>query len=357
MIGIPKTPEEISPEWLNTALSSNKLFKSQVVSHKSKRIGENTGFIGYLVRIELTYSEIDENSPASIIAKLSPTDPELLERFKENFIREVKFYEELAAGKDIPVPKCYYLDLIPETGESILLLEDLSHLRAASFINGCTEEETEKGVVGLAKIHASWWGKPKLLDLDWFFSFNDMKYEEFWALYPERLNSILPNFPVPKSYFKVGEFIGNKMAEIVTQLEGPPFTCIHRDPHVDNFLFGVENSEEPVVAVDWQFVGRGKGVSDIAYFLISSVPSEIRRKSEKAFLEKYHNYLLNSGVEGYSFDDCWYDYKLSAVVKFFITVIATVLIDNSNPYRVAWRKVDLQRLIAFIEDHNVEQLL
>ena len=196
MIGIPKSPEEISPEWLTTALSSNnKLFKSKVVSHKTKRIGEDKGFIGYLVRIELTYSETDENSPPSIIAKFSPNDPELLEKMKENFIREVRFYEEIAARKEIPVPKCYYLDLIPETGESILLLEDLSHMRIASFVNGCTKEETEKVMAGLANIHASWWGNPKLLDLDWFFSFNDMKYEELWALYPERLNSILPNFP------------------------------------------------------------------------------------------------------------------------------------------------------------------
>ena len=47
----------------------------------------------------------------------------------------------------------------------------------------------------------------------------------------------------------------------------------------------------------------------------------------------------------------------AAVGKLFITVAATVLLDNSSAHRRAWRWADLQRLVAFIEDHAVAEIL
>jgi hypothetical protein len=358
MIKIPHSPEAITSLWLTTALRSTKTIdKSEVTSFRTERIGEKEGFTGYLARFELQYSSLEETAPPSLVGKFSPNDPELLKSLKENYVREVKFYDEIAARERLPVPHCYYRDIDLETGTSIMLLEDLSHLRTVDFISGCTLEEAELVVQGLGRIHASWWENPKLQDMDWFFSFADAPYQEWWAQYPQKIQALLPDFPIPGNFFEFGKQFGSNMVEIVNQLEGPPLTCVHRDIHVDNLLFGVKDSDPPVEIVDWQLVGRGKGVSDIAYFLISSVPPALRRESEMKLLEIYHRLLIQSGITEYSFDQCWHDYLLSAVGKLFITVAATVLIDNSSAHRKAWRRADLQRLVAFIEDHKVEQFV
>ncbi len=78
---------------------------------------------------------------------------------------------------------------------------------------------------------------------------------------------------------------------------------------------------------------------------------------EQDFLHLYHDALLRYGVTGYSFEQCWFDYRLAVVGKLFITVGATVLVDNSTPHKRAYHQADLQRLLAFCDDHAVAELM
>jgi thiamine kinase-like enzyme len=133
--------------------------------------------------------------------------------------------------------------------------------------------------------------------------------------------------------------------------------CIHRDIHVDNLLFGDPDQQPAFRIVDWQTVGKGRAVSDVGYFLISSLPIEDRRQHESRLLRLYHDLLLQAGVQDYSFDDCWLDYRLSALAKLFITVQMTVVVDNTSDHRREWRQTDLDRLTAFISDHAVDQVV
>ena len=48
---------------------------------------------------------------------------------------------------------------------------------------------------------------------------------------------------------------------------------------------------------------------------------ETRRLLEQPLLRHYHGRLLALGVQGYSWDDCWNDYRLSVIlVSIFIPV-------------------------------------
>ena len=357
-MGIPEIPEAMTSAWLTEALHSKKTIdQAAVKSFRMKRIGEKEGFSGYLVRFEIDYSQPEKDAPTSLIGKFSPVDPDLRMAMKEGNVREVRFYDEIAAEQSLPVPPCYYSDINLETGASILLLEDLSRSRLVDFVTGCKPADTELVIQELARIHASWWNDTKLQEMSWLSSFADYPYQEWWSQYPQEIADLLPDYQLPDTFFDIGHRFGLNMAAILNQLEGMPVTCIHRDIHVDNLLFGVKETDPPLTVVDWQLVGKGRGVSDVAYFMISSVPPAQRRQSERRLLQTYHTFLTQYGVQGYSFDQCWADYKLSAVCKLFITVAATVLIDNSSPHRRAWRRADLQRLVAFIEDHSVGELL
>lgn len=64
-------------------------------------------------------------------------------------------------------------------------------------------------------------------------------------------------------------------------------TLIHGDAKLANFCFGSES----VAAVDFQYVGAGVGISDIAYFLGSCLDSDDCERLEQPLLEYYFSEL------------------------------------------------------------------
>lgn len=357
---IPQAADGITPTWLTEALREGGAIRATTVkSFKMKQIGEDQGISGgTLQRLEIDYVSYEQGAPRSLIVKLSPSDPDTRTIMKGINVRESSFYIELAAKKDLPVPRCYYGDFEAETGTSILILEDLSHYRSVEFVVGCGLEDAEKVVRAVAAIHAQWWNDPQLKELGGASILREFPFDTLWSQYPSKVAEILPEMLIPDTLFAIGDYVAANMASIFARLyETEPITCLHRDVQTDNLLFGESLGDVDSIVLDWQLVGKGRSTYDVAYFLISSVPTELRRQIERELLRTYHSLLVQSGIRVYTFDQCWFDYLFSAVGKLYVTVIATVLLDNSTPHRRAWRQADLQRLLAFCEDHSVGELL
>ncbi len=346
-MAVPEDYRLVTAQWLTHALRAGGIGDEAVVtSFRAERLGEEQGFTGALARLDLTYAHPVEGAPSSLVAKLSPPLSDL-----DVGRREVAFYEEIASGRQLPVPICYYGEVDPDSGAGVLLLEDLSHLRGVNFLDGCTPDEAEAAVLGLAAIHAAWWNDPALETLDWAFSLAGSSFPDWWARYPQKVELLLPGIALPASFVDFGERFATDMPLVLEQLEGRPFTVIHRDIHVDNLLFGSRPEDPAAVLIDWQLAGVGKGVSDVAFLLMSSLSPADRRTSERRLVSRYHNRLGELGVVAYSLEQCWADYVVSAAGRLFITVAATVLLDNSTAHQKEWRRVDLERLAAFVEDH------
>ena len=73
-------------------------------------------------------------------------------------------------------------------------------------------------------------------------------------------------------------------------------TIVHGDAKVANFCFS-ENMEQ-VAAVDFQYVGGGSGIKDVAYFLGSCMNEQECHQSETALLNHYFE-QLNKGLKLY----------------------------------------------------------
>lgn len=70
-------------------------------------------------------------------------------------------------------------------------------------------------------------------------------------------------------------------------------TLVHGDAKLANFLF----SKSEAAAVDFQYVGGGVGIKDLAYFLSSIYLEEDLEKYEDKWLDYYFKELSNSEVE------------------------------------------------------------
>ena len=97
----------------------------------------------------------------------------------------------------------------------------------------------------------------------------------------------------------------------------------HGDFRVDNMFFGADDKDHDEFAVvDWQASGLGSGLYDVAYFMGSSVPTEIRRQMEHEALEEYYRVVLDLGAQEFSLADCWQLYRKNMLAILFVAVIA-----------------------------------
>ena len=210
---LPTTLEAITAEWLTAALREGGCIQASVVrSLNKKRFGQDEAFTGgSLIHITIDYDRPEAGAPHSLVAKLAPTDPELLALMKPNNLREVQFYGEFSKQKRMAVPRCYYADSESVSGKTILLLEDLSGCRSVDYVNGCEAADVELVIQAFAEIHGRWWDDSLVMGLSGSDVIQDFPYADFWEPYPNKVAELLPSFKVPESFFEIGSLIGQKV--------------------------------------------------------------------------------------------------------------------------------------------------
>src|SRR5262249_45009124 len=141
--GIPDAPGALTPEWLTLALrSTGAITDARVTSCRIEPFGEGKGFSGQIARIGLSCDVAGAGAPTSLIAKfqLPHPDPDIRAAVSQArlYEREYRFYRDVALDVTLRTPRLYYGALRPETGECVLLLEDLAPAQTLNMLEGCT---------------------------------------------------------------------------------------------------------------------------------------------------------------------------------------------------------------------------
>jgi Ser/Thr protein kinase RdoA (MazF antagonist) len=102
----------------------------------------------------------------------------------------------------------------------------------------------------------------------------------YWHLEtrPEELK-VLDDKPLKKAALKIDQVLK----------DCPYQTLVHGDAKVANFCFSQKDSE--VAAVDFQYVGKGCGMKDLAYFVGSCLSEKECESKEQEILEVYFSFL------------------------------------------------------------------
>ena len=125
---IPRCPRDITSGWLNRALRSRcGTADSAVKSFRMETPDTVKGLGSEIVRLRLVYDVEREGLPISLIAKFPSKHPDTRALYAQirSHQREIGFYEEVAGEIPLRTPRCYYSAFEPETGDFLLLLEDL----------------------------------------------------------------------------------------------------------------------------------------------------------------------------------------------------------------------------------------
>lgn len=351
MPGFPSDPSRITPDWLSRTLRDKAGNAVTVTDVRVSRIGQDESFMGgRIYRIVLGHASDNGGAPASLIAKFSPLDPAQANAFAWANRREVAFYSGVAQP-GLPVPHCHFAGFDPETGYSLILLQDLSAHRAVPFRQGVPAADAGAVMDALAKLHAAYWDSPDLDQVESESLVDNLDFASCWDAYPAIVAELFGDLSVPHSFLLLGDHLVTHRARIFADLlETAPATCLHGDVQADNVLFDAKGQAR---LFDWQLMGKGAGAVDVAYFLISSLTPETRRAAERDLIARYVAGLSRLGVSGYALENCWKDYRRAVAVKLLVTIAASVRLDNSSAHKRDWRRADLLRLLAFCEDHDI----
>jgi len=362
--GIPPSPQALTPEWLTRALrSTGTITESGVTSCHIELLGEGKGFSGQLARIGLNYDLAEAGAPASLIAKfqLPHPDPDIRAAVFQSRLheREFRFYRDVAQHVALRTPRVYYSVLQPESGECLLLLEDLAPAKTLNMLEGCTAEDAALVLRHLATFHAAWWEHPRLGAMDWLPAFDDQaendqrQYAQAWELFLRKVGGFLPGGIVP-----LGARLKQHVAGVKRYLGQQPRTLLHGDFHLHNLLFDSTSGGRTVIVIDWQGCSRGRGTRDLVHFLITGLPPDKRRAHELDLLRLYHTTLTGHGIGDYSFEQCLHDYRFTMLDELNFLVMVLAHLDFSvNEAAGRIRDMAIERIGAAILDHNPGELL
>ena len=324
-IPLVATPDEVSVGWMDGVLSGAGIAPAGALeSLQGAAIG--TGKVGEIVRYALGWRPGVEG-PASVVGKFASRDAASRQAGLRTgtYVREVSFYRGLAETVHLKVPACHGVELDPESGSFVLVLEDLTPALQGDQMKGCSVDEAALALEALPGLHAPHWGSRALQGESWLGvrsqaaaglgSIYDAFVEPFAARFAERLD--------PEVIAAARRLRGRVPAWIARDAQ--PYTLLHGDYRIENILFGTPEASFGIGVVDWQTVQVGPGVSDVAYLLGAGLPVELRRKHEVELVRRYRDRMSAHGVD-LGWNRCWTEYRTHAFAGLHMAVVASQLV-------------------------------
>ncbi len=302
---------------------------ADVAAVTATRIGD--GLVGLNLRVGLEGT--DPAVPASVVVKL----PSLDETSRatgialRNYEREVKFYLHVADTVDIGIPHCHHGEWSEDTGDFVLVLQDMAPAEQGDQVTGCSPAMAVAAVEELAKLHAPRWDDPTLADLDWLGRrTNDDEVAAvvgLWSMFmPGFLATYAPLLSADQRTLL--DAFGHRLGAWMTERSGPQ-TITHGDYRLDNLLFGAGAAGPVVTAVDWQTPGHGPPVADLAYFCGAGLLPAARVTHDRQLVGAYGSALADRGVDT---DESWLweQYRRESFGGVVMAVIASQVVGGSE---------------------------
>lgn len=324
------TAAELTPATVSAMLRTQPCWDDvRVTSVTCSPVG--TGQVSSTYRLELTYAEPRADTPPSLVAKVSSAD-ETSRRFAVAtgaYQREVLFYQRLADITDTRTPQCYFGEITDDLGGFVVLLEDMAPAEVVDQLSGCTVAQADLALGQAAALHAPSWQHPALRQESW------LPLEDVW----QQLAGSIPQVTGPW-LDRFGRNLTSEQVSTIARLgEAVPRwlqtvtehrTLWHGDFRLDNMIFDAQAGRTAIAILDWQSLSAGPGIADVSYFLGNSFRQDDRIRHERDLVTEYHRRLRSHGLESYSWDRCWLEYRAHALYGLMATVPVSLSVERTE---------------------------
>jgi len=315
------------------------------------------GNIAQCLRMTVQYTTNTDEVPypKSMILKMEYTDSkDKMVEALHLYDREWDFYKNVSRSVRTRVPRIYAMVSDAKDHVFGIVMEDLDELESTVCKPSLSANDAKTVTIEIAKLHAQYWNQTptgvrkandsKLRDFVDELATRWVKFKDVWK------NQLLDED------FAAGEIIMHHLNWIQDQQSQKPFTLCHGDVSKSNLFFVKVMNEQPAL-VDWQFCSIAKGVSDIAYFIMSSFPVDEQSGLEHQLVECYHRALRMNGIYGYSLKQCWLDYKMSLMLVPFVTAVWYGSLNRSELVNPEYPAHITAATFAALRRHNAISLL
>ena len=129
-----------------------------------------------------------------------------------------------------------------------------------------------------------------------------------------------------------------------------PLTLVHGDANSMNLVVPRDTEKGQALILDWATYAQSFGPDDVATYLAPFWYPRLRRQLEIPALQAYHRGLLEGGVQDYTWDSCWDDYRLGIVSRMLYRLRQPPLADHIG----LWI---LENTLAAFEELDCAELL
>jgi hypothetical protein len=356
MENVITTPAQVTPEWLTGVLRQSGILKRGRAINVRNRLTK-TLFLSIVSRLEVSYSKnVASSAPSRLFLKISRPDlsPAVSSELDN---KEVEFYRTVAGEMNNPhLIRCYDAAYSPENRNSHLLLDDLSetHFQTESP-RPPPELYCEMAMECMGRLHAYWWEHPRL-------------GKEIGKLFDEsELNAFVCE--AEKNINSFVDFLGDRLSverrKIYDRLlsskykiwrrltDAAGLTLAHGDAHWWNLLYPREAHTDRVRLFDWQLWHVDVGARDLAFMVALGGYAERHGAAmEQRLIRRYYASLRAHGVKNYTWEDCWNDYRWSAIRNLNVPVVQW-----SQGRGVELWAGNLERAMLAYEDLGCSELL
>ncbi len=358
MSHLPETMDEVNLLWLQSAVSAHPAFHgTNIASFKKTPVGEGIGQMSAIAKLDLAYD--GKPGPASVVVKLHAPFQGMRDvgiRY-DMYARETAFYQSLAKDVTVSIPTIYFAGWDPNSARNAMVMEDMSGRYWPDQLSGHTLQQAECCVDAIAQIGAGHWGAD-FSDHPWL---PDTRSPTIQRIVGDC------QMATPLTLDRLGQFtteesraacerIAKNIGWVYEALAEPPLILTHFDTRMENFVFADRNARE-LALIDWQLLVRMRPGYDIAYFLGTSIPEEMRREHQGALRGRYLAGLRAGGVSDYNERRLDVDFRLGTMAMMVIPILGGASFDVSNARSVALFGAILQRSLASVLDNNCLALL
>ncbi len=311
----------LDTDWISSALKRDGTAPDEVTFDGFIGTGQMSRNARFLVRWP------KNEGPSSVVVKLPSADAATRDiSFTHNLYRnECEFYRSIASLVDIAVPDALAVHLDAEGYDFAIILQDMDRSVQGDHFIEPTKDQLALAIEQAVALHAPLWGQIDRPECD----FMRVDRDDRAGMVQGLLSALLPAV-----FERLGGGLEPEVLDLLhrfevvagswSKLHSRPMTLVHGDFRADNFMFGSDQKAPPMVTVDWQTLGLGLGVTDIAYLIGGSLEPAHRRDIEDELLQDYVSQLQHQGVN-YEMAECREDYALAALHGIRVAVAATTM--------------------------------
>jgi thiamine kinase-like enzyme len=307
---VPARVEDLTPEWLTAALCRDR----PGARVTGVQLGGGSEGTSSRRALRMTYNDAGAGLPTAVYAKSTP-------RFVSRVLvgvtgaagAEALFYDRIRRHLDIGAPAGYAGAWDPRSCRSMVLAEDVSVTRGATFPDAAVHidrRQAQSMVREMARYHGALWEDPRL-DREW----TTLRDAETWqrkfnASTGMDAGAVLAfrfaRDEIPAALHARRRDVRPAFARSLAVNVRLPRTLLHQDVHPRNW-FHLPGGE--LHLYDWQGIAKGNWSLDVAYALSAALDVDDRRAWERELLELYLDELGAARGQPPSFEDAWLRYR------------------------------------------------